>query len=164
MWSDCWVGITCVHRHTHNQYLIRPILKLFWHRDAWFFVQKSCAAPIKDACANKHVLYLYRQQFCKLYDINLHGVVVVYWIFLKWKFTAYSLWSTPKSVFCNAILYIINIGKTHFTLKDCKNRPSYFFLKGGGGGTGMRKEKKMVEFFFHKLLRWLLKHSKIRIL
>ena len=32
----------------------RP-LGLFWnyfghHKDAWFFVQKPCAAPIKDAC------------------------------------------------------------------------------------------------------------------
>ena len=26
----CWVGITCVQKHTHNHYLIRPILKLFW--------------------------------------------------------------------------------------------------------------------------------------
>ena len=40
-------------------------------------------------------------------------------------------------VFCNAILYIINIDKTHFKLKDCKiNRPSFF---EGGGGV-MRKE------------------------
>ena len=38
-----------------------------------------------------------------------------------------------KSVFCNAILYIINIDKTHFKLQDCKNRPSFF---EGGGGEG----------------------------
>ena len=31
MWSDFMLaGITCVQKHTHNHYLIRPILKLFW--------------------------------------------------------------------------------------------------------------------------------------
>ena len=39
-------------------------------------------------------------------------------------------------------MYIIHIGKTHFKLQDCKNRPSFFifFSRGGGGGAGMRKE------------------------
>ena len=37
------------------------------------------------------------------------------------------------------MLYIINIGKTHFKLQDCKNRPLFFiFILEGGGG--MRKE------------------------
>ena len=52
------------------------------------------------------------------------------------------LWSTPKSVFCNAILYIINIGKTHFKLQDCKNRPSIFLFLLGGDGHAERKRWK----------------------
>ena len=43
-------------------------------------------------------------------------------------------------VFCNAILYIINIDKRHFKLQDCKiNRSSFFEGGGGGGGHAERR-------------------------